>query len=122
MSTNSVSVIKTVDGLQSPEGLVAAVMIGVDINDSSTAESFIAEVAEQFKSQRMISPPGTNALMITLIGDVSAARFATRWRALTQADAVLGIFMAQMRRADVVCGSAAGQPPEIVSLLADRPQ
>jgi hypothetical protein len=119
MSTNSVSVIKTVDGLQSPEGLVAAVMIGVDINDSSTAESFIAEVAEQFKSQRMISPPGTNALMITLVGDLSAARFAERWRALTAADAMLGIFMSQMRRADVLRGLAAGKPPETASLLVD---
>jgi hypothetical protein len=119
MSMNSVSVIKTVDGLQFPEGLIAAIMIGVDINDVSTADGFIAEVAEQFKSQRMISPPGTNALMITVVGDLSAARFAERWHALAAADAVLGIFMSQMRRADVLRGSPAGQPPETVSLLAD---
>jgi hypothetical protein len=97
-------------------------VIGVDINDVATANSFIAEVVEQFKSQRMISPPATNALMITLVGDLSAAQFAERWRALTAADAVLGTFMAQMRRADVLRGSAAGQPLETLSLLADTQQ
>lgn len=118
MPKNSVSVIKTVDGLQSPAaGPIVAIMIGIDVHDGATADSFVAEVAEQFKMQRMISPPNTNALLVTMVGDMSAARFAECWRALVRGDEILTVFMSQMRLADVRHGTAAGQALESVSLL-----
>jgi len=117
VATNSISVIKTVDNMESPVGSVVAIMIGVTVRDTSTADAFAIEVAEQFKMNRMMSSPKTNALLITLVGEMSATRFAECWRALVAADEILGIFMSQMRLADVMHGTASGQVLETASLL-----
>jgi hypothetical protein len=117
VATNSISVINAVDDMQSPVGPVVAIMIGVTVRDSSTADAFVIEVAEQFKMKRMTTSPKTNALLITLVGEMSATRFAECWRALVAADEILGIFMAQMRLADVMHGTASGQILETTSLL-----
>jgi hypothetical protein len=117
VSKNVISSIKTLEGLQSPEGIRAAITIGIDIHDSSTAIAFVAEVAERFKVQRMISPPETNALLVTLVGDLSASSFAECWKKMVADDQVLAAFMSLMRRADVLRGTASGAP-EAASLLA----
>jgi hypothetical protein len=117
MSKNSVSAIKTVDNLQSPQGPLVAIMIGANILDAATFDAFVSEVAEQFKMQRMASPPNTNGLLVTLTGEISAARFAGRWRELVAKDGILALFMSQMRLADVMRGKASGQALETVSLL-----
>lgn len=116
MSQNVISSIKTLNDLQSPDGIRAAIIIGIDIHDSSTADAFIAEVAERFKIQRMTSPPDTNALLVTLVGDISASSFAARWKKLASDDQVLAAFMSLMRRADVMRGVSGA--PEAASLLA----
>ncbi len=113
---NSIANLKTVN-LQSPAGPLTAIMIGVNISDVQTADAFIAEVAEKFKVQRMISPPDTGGLLITVIGDLPVVRFATRWRELMANDQALAFFMSQMRVADVVRGLPSGQPLEKASLL-----
>jgi hypothetical protein len=119
MPKNSIAVVRTVDSLQSPEGPLIVIMIGVNVLDASTADAFISEVAERFKMQRMTSPPDTNALLITLTGEISAVRFAQRWQGLVGADAILAQFMSQMRLADVMRGTTSGRALERVSLLEE---
>jgi len=116
MPTNSVANLKTVN-FQSPTGPAAAIVIGVNISDVQAADAFISEVAEKFKMQRMLSPPDTSGLLVTIIGDLPAARFAEKWRGLVATDQALSIFMSQMRVADVMRGSPSGQMLERVSLL-----
>jgi hypothetical protein len=114
---NSISVIEALDNMQSPVGPVVAIMIGVTVRDTSTADALVIEVAEQFKMKRMMSSPKTNALLITLVGEMSATRFAECWRAPVAADEILDIFMSQMRLADVMHGVESGQVLETTSLL-----
>src|SRR5258705_11007282 len=103
MARNSIANMKTVN-LQSPSGPLAAIMIEVDVPDVQTADAFVAEVAAKFKMYRMSSPPATSGLLITIIGDFSAAQFARRWRELAAGDQILGVFMSRMQIADVVRG------------------
>jgi len=116
MAANSIANLKSVN-FQSPTGPATAIMIGVNISDVQAADAFISEVAEKFKMQRMLSPPDTSGLLVTIIGDLPAARFAEKWRGLLAADQVLAAFMSQMRVADVMRGSPSGQMLEKVSLM-----
>jgi len=120
MIVNTITDLKTV-ALQSEVGTSVAVLMSLDIRDEDLAEKFVGEAAEKFKLQRMCSPPETNTLMITIIGDFAAARFAARWRQIAANDAVLGFFMTQMQRAEVVRGTAAGVALETVSLVEGPP-
>ncbi len=94
-------------------------MVGLDIPDVQTADAFVAEVAAQFKMQRMSSPPYTSGLLITIIGELPAAQFVRRWRELAATDPILAAFMSRMRIADVMRGLPSGQPSETLSLLHD---
>lgn len=116
MQTNTIANLKTVN-VQSPSGPVTAILIGVNIPDLQTAEAFVSEVAQKFKMQRMLSPPETSGLLVTIIGEMTAARFAEKWRELAASDQALAVFMSQMRVADVMRGSPSGQPLEKASLL-----
>lgn len=118
MAKNSISNLKTVS-LQSPSGPLTAVMVGLDIPDVQTADAFVAEVAAQFKMQRMSSPPYTSGLLITIIGELPAAQSVRRWRELAATDPILAAFMSRMRIADVMRGLPSGQPSETLSLLHD---
>ena len=74
-------------------------------------------VIEALDNMRMMSLPNTNACLITLVGAISATRFAECWRAPVAADEILDIFMSQMRLADVMHGVESGQVLETTSLL-----
>ena len=47
-------------------GEFPAIVMGLDIGDEETAGSFLDHVIEQFKSQRMCSPPKTAHMTITV--------------------------------------------------------
>jgi hypothetical protein len=74
-------------------------------------------VIEALDNMRMMSLPNTNACLITLVGAISATRFAECWRALVAADKILGIFVPQMRLADLMYGAASGHVSETALLL-----
>ena len=113
---NTIANLKTMP-LQSQDGPVTAIMMGLNIRDQQSADAFIQEVAEKFKVQRMCSSPDTSVLLITLVSDMPASRFVKRWRQIAADDKVLGFFMSQMHKADIVRGTVAGQTLETVSLL-----
>ena len=113
---NSIAQVKTVT-LEGPKGPANAMMIAINIDDPSTSEEFIQQVAEQFKVHRMLAPPDTAMLLISLVGALSAERFAGRWNEIEQRDEVVRAFMAQMAVADVIQGTKTGQQLSKASLL-----
>ena len=116
VATNTIANLKTMS-LQSENGPVTAIVMGVNIRDQQNADAFIKEAAEKFKLQRMCSSPDTSVMLITIVSEMPASRFVKRWREIVADDKILGFFMSQMRKADVVRGTAAGQTLEAVSLL-----
>jgi hypothetical protein len=113
---NTIVNLKTMQ-LQSKDGPVTAIVMGLDMRDQNSTDAFIQEVVEKFKVQRMCSSPDTSVMLITLVSDMPASRFVKRWRQLAADDKVLGFFMSQMHTADVVRGKVVGKTLETVSLL-----
>ena len=115
---NSISQIKTVvtDG---PEGATTAMMIAVNIDEPASAEAFVSRVMDQFKLHRKMAPPSTSMLLITMIGGMSAEKFATRWQELAKRDDAARSCMSLMRVADVVQGTGSGRQISKASLLSN---
>jgi hypothetical protein len=113
---NTIANLKTMK-LQSADGPVTAIVMGLNIGEPQTVDAFVQEVAEKFKVQRMCSPPDTSVKLITIISEMSASSFVSRWRQLETDDKALRYFMSQMRKADVLRGTVAGQALETISLL-----
>ena len=57
-------------------------------------------------------------MLITVVGDVSAAEFADAWRAATEQDAPARALLGALHQADVMQGDAAGHVLDQASLLA----
>jgi hypothetical protein len=83
-------------------GEFPAVVMGLDIGDEETAGPFLDHVIEQFKSQRMCSPPTTAHLTITIAGNMSAERFRNLWAQRSAGDPIVEQFLSIMVRADVL--------------------
>ena len=113
---NTIVNLKTLS-LQSTEGPVSAIVMGLNITDPELVDSFVTEVAEKFKLQRMCSPPNTSVALITIISEMSLTHFVTKWKQLAAKDQILGFFMSQMKKADVVRGTKAGETLESDSLI-----
>ncbi|HZZ45072.1 MAG TPA: hypothetical protein VFE58_19200 [Tepidisphaeraceae bacterium] len=113
---NSIVNLKTVNA-QSPDGPVPVIVMGLNIGDETQADDFVYEVAEKFKAQRMCSPPTTAAMLITIVSTMPLKRFVDRWNELAREDKILGFFMGQMRKADVLRGTTAGATLEQASLV-----
>ena len=114
---NSIANLKTVNA-QTPEGPVPVIVMGLNIGDAEHANDFIREVAEKFKAQRMCSPPTTVTMLVTIISTMPLERFVHRWNELAREDKILGFFMSQMRKAEVVRGTKAGIALEQASLVS----
>ncbi len=115
MSTNTICCLNTIQ-FESPAGPMGVIMLSLDVAHPVTAESFIREVAGKFKLQRLSNPIRTEALLVTIAGDLTPGRFAKRWRELAAEDPNLAFIMSQMSRAEV---AQAGQPCTMVSLLPE---
>ena len=114
---NSIFNLQTV-ALQSDDGRQGtAIMLGLNIGDPSTADTFVQVVVEKFKAQRMSSPPDTSMMLVTIVGEMPAPRFAARWQQLAAADPILKFFMSQMTKAEVLRGTPTGQTKEAISLI-----
>jgi len=79
-----------------------AIVMGLDIPDAETADSFLDQVVQQFKNQRMCSPPTTANMTITLAGNMTAERFRDMWTQRSANDPILKAFMSMMILADVL--------------------
>ena len=82
-------------------GEFPAIVMGLNLLDVDQAESFLDHVTEQFKNQRMCSPPQTTNMTITLAGEMTAETFSIMWRQRATSDPILNHFMSTMVFADV---------------------
>ncbi len=101
-----------------PTGPATAIMIAVKIGDAASGEAFVSEIAERFKLYRTAAPPNTSMLLVSLVGALSADRFAARWRDVEKQDGVVWAYMSLMQVADVVQGAELGQELSKASLLS----
>jgi hypothetical protein len=74
-SANEISQIET----RSLDESTTAIMVSVNIRNRAAADDFVKETLHKILLQRMISPPDTVLLCITLIGSVTACEFAELW-------------------------------------------
>ena len=102
--------------LDSPNGPIVAIMMAVDVFDANRLIDFMPIVVDKFKAHRLCSPPETSALLVTLIGDISAEQFVQQWVSLASKDQILHHFMTEMQLADVLLGTEFGEVREMVSL------
>jgi hypothetical protein len=79
-----------------------AIVMGLDIFDAENAEPFLDHVIEQFRNQRMCSPPTTAHMTITIAGDMNAEQFRDLWAQRAASDPIVKHFMAMMTLADVL--------------------
>ena len=106
-----------VASVNGPQGAAHALMIAVNIDNPETADEFVTEVTERFKVERMLSLPDTKMLLITLMGELTAPRFAERWAEIRRQDPIVQHFMSLMVAADVIQATPSGQPLSRASLL-----
>jgi len=96
---------------------VPIMMMGLAVDDLDHIDAFMREVGAAFRSQRMISPPDTRALFVTLNGRLTAGEFKRRWAAQSRRDPILGFIMGRMREASVLHGARDGTVIEHLSLI-----
>ncbi len=83
-------------------GEFPAIVMGLNVQDRQTVDSFLNHVVEQFKNQRMCSPPDTANMTITIAGEMTAEEFRTAWASHVSKDPILKHFMSLMVLADVL--------------------
>jgi hypothetical protein len=83
-------------------GEFPAIVMGLDIPDPETFDSFLDHVIQRFNIQRMCSPPTTANMTITLSGQMTAERFRDLWILRYNTDPILKAFMSMMVFADVL--------------------
>jgi hypothetical protein len=95
-----------------------ALFIALDVGEPSRLLGFLEEVVGRFMAERVTGPPDTHFMLITAIGEVSAAEFADTWRSAIANDARARALLGTMRKADVMQGDAHGHMVGQASLLA----
>ena len=80
--------------VDSKDGPKFVIMIGADLYLTSALEALIHDLVERFKVHRMVSPPETSLLVITIIGPCNV---------------IAAVWMARMEKADIGVGTATGQ-------------
>jgi len=93
------------------------IVIGLDISDLSSLDSFMKTVEDTFRNQRMCSPPQTSGVFFTLIGAFTADAFKERWILAAQSDPIIKAFMSMMTEATVLHGKPDGTVISHVSLI-----
>jgi len=83
-------------------GEFPAIVMGLNILDMTSVDSFVDQVIQQFKNQRMLSPPETAHLTITIAGQITAEQFRAIWTDRSAGDPILKHFMSLMVLADVL--------------------
>jgi hypothetical protein len=99
------------------EGPTHGIFVGFDINDRKSTPELVSALAEQFKLQRMISPPDTSLLFVSVIGDFESSAFVEAWQTTVKRDAALSHFISQFQRAALVHGTRDGRVLAEESLL-----
>jgi hypothetical protein len=116
MGKNTIKQIET-KVLHSENGSIHAIFIALDIYDENKLNDFIAEVIEKFTLQKMISPPDTSFMLVTIIGDLSAKDFCNNWKSLIDKDVIAKTLVSMLNKAIVIHGTNEGKIIDEKSLL-----
>jgi hypothetical protein len=100
------------DGQKTP-----VILLGLGVDDLGSVDQFMTDVVTTFRNHRMISPPETSVLLVTLVGALDAQGFKERWAREVEGDPVVGSFMQKMTDAAVLSGTADGKVLGAASLL-----
>ena len=96
------------------------ILLAANLQATAAQEEMILGLFERFKLQRMMSPPDTSMLLITVIGPCDAGSFVARWRQLVAADPIATVFMSRMEKADFATApTPKDSTPQFCSLLAN---
>jgi hypothetical protein len=95
-----------------------ALFMTLELAEPSGLIGFLEDVITRFKAERIAGPPDARFLLITVLGEVSAAEFADAWRDATASDAPALALLGALHQADVMQGDAAGGVLGQASLLA----
>jgi hypothetical protein len=95
-----------------------ALFIALELADPSQLLGLLEEAVTRFKAERLAAPPDAQFLLITFVGDLSAAEFADAWRSAVANDVPARSLLGTMQRADVMQCDASGGVLGQVSLLA----
>jgi hypothetical protein len=95
-----------------------ALFISLDLPDVTRLPGFLEEVVMRFKAERMTGPPDARFMLITLVGEVSAADFARAWQGAISNDAPARALLGTLHQADVMQGDMQGRVIGQASLLA----
>jgi hypothetical protein len=95
----------------------SAIMVALNMRDLATADAFVKEAVHKVLLQRMMSPPETPLLCITIMGTVTAREFADLWHKHLAEEPAMAAFLERMQAADVIHGTPEGQVLDKVSLL-----
>lgn len=96
---------------------VPIMTIGLYVDDLDDIDAFMTEVGAAFRSQRMISPPETRALFVTLLGALTATEFKRRWAEQSRRDPALRSIMVRMETAAVLHWERDGTVIDHLSLI-----
>lgn len=110
--------VKTVS-LAADSGPTHGIMVAVDVKAGDLMTAWVPALAEKIKLHRMVSPPDTSVLLITIIGTLEARSFLESWNEVVAKDQALSFFIKQMRTASFVHGTADGKVLFEGSLLTD---
>jgi hypothetical protein len=95
-----------------------ALFIALELAEPARLAGFLEEVVTRFKHERMSGPPDARFMLITVLGDITAADFAQAWQASIAGDAPARALLGTMQQADVMHGDARGHMVALASLLA----
>lgn len=95
-----------------------ALFMTLDVAEPTRLVGFLEDVVTRFKAERMSGPPDARFMLITVIGDVSAAEFADAWHAATANDAPARALLGMLHQADVMQSNRVGGVLGQASLLA----
>ena len=108
--------IQTVE-VDCPDGPMIAIMANFNF-DPPLTDTMVRQAVDTIRNQRMCSPPQTNALLVTIIGDVTLDLFVPKWHDAVAGDPAMSVFMPMMAIADVMRGTTSGELLESASLIA----
>src|SRR5262249_50247934 len=94
-----------------------ALFIALDVGEPARLLGFLEEVVARYKVEQMSGPPDARFMLITVVGDVSAADFAQAWQASIANDVPARALLGMLHKADVVQGDERGRMIGQASLL-----
>jgi hypothetical protein len=95
-----------------------ALFLSLEVAEPTRLLGFLEEVVMRFKREQMTGPADARFMLITVLGEISAADFAQAWQGAIANDAPARALMGMLQQADVMQGDAQGRVLGQASLLA----